>query len=350
MRVDVLTRLDAKTVPQDDREIRLFCKLRNELVRLQYFLDYYRKMGIDRFIFIDNGSTDGTTDYLLAQHDCHVLYTTDPFRDVYVYWQNRALDLYGSGHWCLVVDADEFLVYPHCEKMGLKTFCAFLDQQGSEGVYSFMLDMYAQGDLSQAVYKSGQSPLEVCPYHDRDYKFVRRTFMDTLKLPRRPPSFPETEVIGGPRTRLFYPSQNTDKVLPRVLPRMMGILLKPLVKCGLFSKDKLPHMSPMLFKVPLVKWRAGLRYYASTHIITPIKLSKVSSALLHFKYFSDFQDKAVSEAARGAYHGGGNQYGRYKQGLENKKNNEGLFYYEGSVKYESSDRLAELGLLKNNAG
>lgn len=345
MRVDVLTRLDSRDIPEDTSEIRLVCTLRNELRRLPYFMEFYRKLGVNRFIITDNGSTDGTTEYLLAQPDCHVLYTEDPYKGVV--WQSRVLDLYGRGNWCLVVDSDEFLVYPHSDKMNLREFCTFLDHEGSEGIYTFMVDMYSKGNLSQAVYKSGQNPLEVCPYHDREYKFVDRPFLDTLKLPGRPPCFPKQEVVGGPRARVFYPFQNSTSVLHRVLPRLVGIAVKPLVKLGIISKGAAPHMASLLFKIPLVKWREGLTYYSSTHIMTPIRLSDATGVLLHFKYFSDFYEKALLESKRGVYNGGGRQYKRYASGIQKRSENEHLFYYDGSVEYKGSDELVRLGLIKS---
>lgn len=349
MRVDVLTRLDSKEIISDTSEIRVVCKLRNELIRLPYFIDFYRKMGIDRFFFIDNGSTDGTTEYLLKQPDCHVFHTTDPFAEGFVNWQNRVLDLYGTGHWCLVLDADEFFVYPHCEKLKLREFCNFLDKEGCAGLYTLMIDMYGKGNLSQAVYKSGTSPLDVCPYHDKEYAFVKRTFLDTMPLPgRHPGSFPKTEVVGGPRGRVFYPFQNSTSILRRVLPRIAGIVCKPLVKLKLISKGTAPHMGSMLFKVPLVKWKRGLAYYSATHVMTPVKLSSVTGALLHFKYFSDFYEKALLEAKRGVYGGGGRQYKRYATGIEKNRNNEHLFYYEGSTKYKDSQGLLDLGIIKTS--
>ncbi|MDP3959400.1 MAG: glycosyltransferase family 2 protein, partial [Pseudorhodobacter sp.] len=41
-------------------DILLFSTLRNERVRLPYFLKYYREMGINHFLIVDNGSDDGS--------------------------------------------------------------------------------------------------------------------------------------------------------------------------------------------------------------------------------------------------------------------------------------------------
>ncbi len=40
-------------------DILLFACLRNEVIRIPYFLDYYRRAGVDHFLIVDNGSTDG---------------------------------------------------------------------------------------------------------------------------------------------------------------------------------------------------------------------------------------------------------------------------------------------------
>ncbi|MEM9127983.1 MAG: glycosyltransferase family 2 protein, partial [Pseudomonadota bacterium] len=50
-------------------DILLVCTVWNEQPRLAYFLKYYRNLGIRHFLFIDNGSDDGTGAYLERQSD-----------------------------------------------------------------------------------------------------------------------------------------------------------------------------------------------------------------------------------------------------------------------------------------
>ena len=57
---EVVNRTDQ--IKSDD--ILLYCTQRNEKIRLPYFLDYYRKMGVGHFFFVDNDSDDGSLDYL----------------------------------------------------------------------------------------------------------------------------------------------------------------------------------------------------------------------------------------------------------------------------------------------
>ena len=95
-------------------QILLFSTLRNERVRLPFFLRYYRSLGISHFLIVDNNSDDGSREYLAAQPDVS-LWTTkasDKQSRFGVDWLNWLQSKYGHGHWTLVVDPDEFLFTP----------------------------------------------------------------------------------------------------------------------------------------------------------------------------------------------------------------------------------------------
>ena len=121
--------------------------MRNERLRLPYFLDYYRKLGVDHFLIIDNGSDDGTGDYLARQTDVSVWHTARSYQASRfgVDWQNWLLRRHGHGHWVLSVDADEFLVYPFCDSRPVRALTDWLDVYGIRSFSSMMLDMYPQG-------------------------------------------------------------------------------------------------------------------------------------------------------------------------------------------------------------
>lgn len=332
-----LPHIDSRPVPDSLEELRLFTYVRDEITRLPYFLEYYRKLGIDRFFFIDDGSKDQTVTYLLQQPDCHVFKAVTTFKNSNggVLWREDLLTRYGTGHWCLSVDADELFAYPYSETVSLKTFCKYLEQQGSEGVFAFLLDMYPSGPLSEAVCISSIPFEKITPYFDKDY-----TFVDRIHLRGEAP-FPKIEVIGGPRCRCFYGYQGENSPLWRFCAHLIERSVTVLRHHGI----PIPHIrikGTPLFKVPLVKWKSGNAYTASTHQINPIQLSSVQGVLLHFKFFSDFHDRAVKAAQEGQYSQGSAEYKRYLKRAD-KINN---LMYEGSIYYNSTKDLLDHNLIK----
>ena len=62
-----LTSLSNKTRDIRPGDVLLFSTFRNEHLRMPYFLKYYRGIGINHFLMVDNGSTDGGAEYLIDQ-------------------------------------------------------------------------------------------------------------------------------------------------------------------------------------------------------------------------------------------------------------------------------------------
>ena len=129
------------------KDILLFSTLRNERIRLPFFLKYYRDMGVNHFVIVDNDSDDGSRQYLLDQPDVS-LWTTDASykRSRFgVDWLNWLQRKYAHGHWCLVVDPDEFLVYPFCDTRPLRALTDWLDASSIKSFGAMLLDMYPKG-------------------------------------------------------------------------------------------------------------------------------------------------------------------------------------------------------------
>ena len=62
-------------------------------------LDHHRGLGIETFFVVDNGSTDGSVEFLLAQPDVHLWTTEDSFGAAHcgTDWVLALIDEYGSG-------------------------------------------------------------------------------------------------------------------------------------------------------------------------------------------------------------------------------------------------------------
>ncbi len=61
------------------RDILSFSTLYNENIRLPYFLEHYRKMGVAHFLIVDNDSDDGGREFLLEQPDVSLWHTTSSY-------------------------------------------------------------------------------------------------------------------------------------------------------------------------------------------------------------------------------------------------------------------------------
>ena len=130
-----------RVVPDD---ILLFCTFRNEDVRLPYFLDYYRKLGINHFLMVDNDSTDGGAAFVLDQPDVSLWSTNAAYGDARygMDWLTYLQGKYAPGHWALTVDVDEFFVYPFCDTRPLRALTDWLDASSIKSFSAMLLDMY----------------------------------------------------------------------------------------------------------------------------------------------------------------------------------------------------------------
>lgn len=264
-------------IPKDG--VLCFVTLRNELVRLPFFLRYYRDLGVTQFLIVDNGSTDGSLDYLQQQDDVSLWSTDKSYRRSRfgVDWLNWLLSRYGSGHWCLTVDPDEFLAYPFCDSRPLDALTDWLDAAQARSFGTLLLDLYPKGPISAQPYVAGADPLDIAPWFDPGNYIISKD-----------KRFENLWIQGGPRARAFFADE--------------------------------PKKAPALNKIPLVKWRRNYCYVSSTHSLLPRGLNHVydewggemvSGVLLHTKFLSPVSGKATEEIQRGEHYAGGREYRAY---------------------------------------
>ncbi|WP_439522505.1 glycosyltransferase family 2 protein [Marivita sp.] len=290
-------------------DILLFCTLRNEGVRLPYFLKYYREMGVSHFFFVDNDSTDGTAEMLAKQPDVSVWHTRKSYKRSRfgMDWMNWLLRRYGHDHWCLTVDPDEFFVYPFCDSRPLPALTDWLEASSIRSFSAMLLDMYPKGRIDAVPYQAGQNPLEIASWFDSgNYTLKRNHMLGNLWIQ------------GGPRARVFFPDR--------------------------------PEAAPALNKIPLVKWDSRYVYVSSTHMLLPRGLNyvydewggeKASGALLHTKFISTFNEKAMEELKRREHYAGSQEYVAYASALQDNPE----LWCKWSEKYINWRQLEILGLM-----
>lgn len=260
-------------------DILAFSTVRNEAIRLPFFLDHYRALGIRHFLIVDNNSSDGTAALLRNQPDVSLWQSLYSYKAARfgVDWLNWLQRRHAHGHWALTVDADEILVYPNHTTRDLTALTGWLDRQGRRSFGAFMLDMYTQGRLSDHPYRAGDDPFaHLCWFDAGNYGFVRQPGLENLWGQ------------GGVRARRFF-------------------------------RDD-PRRAPTLTKVPLIRWHRRYAYVSSTHSALPRQLNHTydpdggeltSGVLLHTKFLHTIVARSAEEQRRRQHFANSDLYDDY---------------------------------------
>jgi len=290
-------------------DVLLFSTMRDEHVRLPYFLRYYRDLGISHFLIVDNDSTDGGADYLAQQEDVSLWSTKASYKRARfgIDWLNWLQSKYGHGHWTLVVDPDEFFVYPFCDTRPIRALTDWLDTSQVKSFGAMLLDMYPKGRIDAVPYRAGQNPLEIAAWFDPGNYMIEKN-----------KKFGNLWIQGGPRARVFFPDN--------------------------------PKKAPALNKTPLIKWHRRYAYESSTHMVLPRGLNltydewggeKASGILLHAKFLDTFTAKAAEELTRRQHYAGSVEYKAYAEVVQHNPE----LWCKWSEKYINWRQLEILGLM-----
>jgi hypothetical protein len=289
--------------------ILLVAVLRNERIRLPYFLRYYRDLGVTHFLMVDNASDDGSRDYLAAQPDVSLWTTRASYRASRygADWINWLLMRHGGGHWILAVDVDEFFIYPFCDTRPIRALTDWLDAGGVRSFPAMVLDMYPKGPVDAEPYREGGNPFDIANNFDGgNYMIARNGFYGNLWIQ------------GGPRARTMFADR--------------------------------PREAPSLNKVPLVKWHWSYCFVSSTHMLLPRRLNlvfdewggeKASGCLLHAKFLSTFKAKVAEELERRQHFAESREYIAYAETLRDDAD----MWCKWSEKYINWRQLEILGIM-----
>ena len=290
-------------------EILAVIGLRDEVARLPHVLEHHRRLGVDRFLIIDNGSSDGSLEYLVDQPDTVVWRTEGSYRGANcgAVWWDLLLRRHARGNWCLIIDADEYFVFPDWENRRLRDLCAELDVQHATCYPAVFLDMYGAGRLSESVIDADHDLLETFPHFDRNWFRMRRGLAG--------PRHNLLNHWGGVRSRIFG-----DRALD----------------------------SYLLDKVPLFRHRSGDVLLSGNHWTSrpSSEISDGRGVLLHFKYDAGFAALIAQEVERGEHAGAARAYRRIADALQFDADPQ-LFDPIYSVRYENSEQLQRFGIMRS---
>ncbi|MDA7429586.1 glycosyltransferase [Primorskyibacter aestuariivivens] len=254
-----------------DAEVAVVAVMRNEMFMLPHFLSHYRRLGADSFLIADNGSDDGTREYLAEQPDVTLFSVdTDYNRSHYgVAWQQAMLSAFRVGKWSLVADADELLVWQDRPRETLRELLARPEFTDAEAARVFMLDMYPDGPLEAATFASGDP-------------FAEAGFCDAV------PFLANTPMRGPYSDAPAWTSALRHRLIPGA-------------RATLFVAQKLA----------LLRYHPFMRLSDGLHFVSDARIAERELVFGHFKYNAAFREKARAETARGQHWGNAEEYRKY---------------------------------------
>jgi hypothetical protein len=289
-----------RQVQSDASDVIVISVMRNGMPWLAWFLEHHRKIGVRHFAIIDNGSTDGTAEYLAAQGDVTLLYTDAPYSAYENTMKRYLAETYSAGRWCLCVDVDELFEYPYMDRVPLSALVRYLDERGYNAVITQMLDMFSDLPLNRIQSRPGDDLKRT--YRWYDLTGIRK---------------------GG------YTHGEAD---PNIGFHRGGI------RRWVFGTDN------GLTKVSLFKMDGKLRPFVDWHHVDNGRIADVSCALLHFPFVPEFYTKVADAVATGRYgHLTSDEYSRYGAAL----NQAGDLHIrrDSSQLYTTPEALLEHGFL-----
>jgi Glycosyl transferase family 2 len=261
--------------PLPDRWVPIvICVVKNERNRIEEFLRHYRATGVERFVFIDNQSDDGTWEQLMQQPDVDLYRRPGKFDWMRKQgWINKIIEIYGHERWYIYADADEHIVFDQSEKFSFADLTRLMERQGVRRVRGFLLDMYAEGAILESRYVAGEPLAAAYPLYDREgYREERYKEVISFK--------------GGPRMRAFAAAD--------------------------------PKFLPELTKYPLFCAASG-EYMVNPHHIWPYEGNFSSDrylAILHYKFLPDIMHKVTTAIDEKTYWAESIEYRCYSKILQ----------------------------------
>jgi hypothetical protein len=261
----------------------MFSIVRDEIYFLPFLLGHYRRLGVDHFLFYDDGSSDGSREFLEAQPDCAVITSDIPFgtfvrggaRYCHVLKENVPRVVLGE-RWVLTVDADEFLLLPE-PFAELKALCKAIEREGGNSAIAAMVDLYP-AKLNMRNYSHALDPFSQNRYFDRGPLFRWQ-----------PGAVEPVRCNGGLRHRL------ADMLLHHHRDDYVAIY------------GEKHHVGAKLWKVPLLHHTSTTRPMNDHEMNGPPFLG-MQMALAHFKFAPNLDKKIEYALASNAYFKSSREY------------------------------------------
>jgi hypothetical protein len=269
----------------------------NEMHFLPPFLTHYRRLGVQRFVFIDDRSTDGTAAYLSAQPDVMVLKSHRKYGDriaaedaqalglpisrMEVMWRMLLVEKFALNQWSLHLDADEFLDLP--EGLSIRGSTAKMDGTDDDFVWGVMIDMYP-ATVSDLAGMAGDPVIDLSkPWYFDGRQHLR------IRAGRTPKMW-----HAGCRARLLQKFDLNQK--------------RSWIETKARKLLRLPSPRYNAIRKPiLLRWRSG-QIFQSAHDVSGTASPHFLLPIRHYKFNGPIHDRIHRATTTGGNTGGGAEY------------------------------------------
>jgi len=195
-----------ETVDYAKDELVALVLVRNGHSYVKAFVEHYFSLGVKHLVFLDNGSTDGTTEALKEFDNVTVLRTGVPYKTYNVAMKRYLIERFGRERWTLSLDMDELFDYPYSDVVSLKSLLGYLNDNRYTAVVCYMLDMFSEKPLSEYDAAETDEPLKE-RYRFYDISEIRTQSYRAVGDIGNVISNEEIEVLqGGVQRKVFHVS------------------------------------------------------------------------------------------------------------------------------------------------
>ncbi|WP_299552960.1 glycosyltransferase family 2 protein [uncultured Tateyamaria sp.] len=258
-----------------DADVAMVCLIRNGMYYLDTLLSHHRGIGVQKFLFIDNGSDDGTLERLAHEPGVTVISNLLPVATYECDMRAEIAREVIRGGWFLFLDSDELLDLSHGEGRDIAEYAAYCKAHGATCVIAQRLDMYAPHPLAETESwkyedsvrlfdRFSEHGIDEFEYHDQDnvdvWWFLSSNIVTNSDIKLK---------FGGIRGEIFGED--------------CGLTIHPLVK-NLPGIDLRPH----------------------PHFASRVTCADFAVLVRHYKFAGPFLSRERQQVARGTWqHGEG---------------------------------------------
>ena len=315
--------------------------MRNERFFLEAFFSHYRSLGIEQFLILDDGSTDGSIEFLRTQPDCVLLSSTIRYGTLLdvampdgsvkrerggVMFKRVIGETFCAGDYAVYADADEFLVLPP-QVADTGELFARLRAASIDAVAASLVEFYPEraGDLSG----------RAAPRSFRDLVDLYPCF-DAVPLVKFRPGIPPKRINGSASKRLFGGfGIRSPRPPSRFVPRWLN--------------ERLPGRpgKSATLKTPIVRWRPGV-WFSSTHRSNVRPSTDVLLAMAHFKFNHELARKTEEAIRLRSYADNSVKYEQYADLMSRMLATNASFLGPESRRYADARSFVDAGLVRWN--